>query len=141
VTTILTGIVVAAFAAFFPVDEIVDLTNIGTLFAFVLVCGGVLVLRLAEPERRRPFRVPAVWLTAPLGIACCAGLMAYLPAMAWVRFGVWLAAGIVLYACCVLGNGALQARGVPPARARALGGAAALAGLTALVVAIARWRG
>jgi APA family basic amino acid/polyamine antiporter len=97
VTTILTGCVVAAFAAWFPVDEIVDLTNIGTLFAFVLVACGVLVLRVAEPDRQRDFRAPWVWVTAPLAIGTCLLLMAYLPLATWVRFGVWLVVGLVFY--------------------------------------------
>ena len=97
VTTILTGAVVAAFAAVFPVDEIVDLTNIGTLFAFALVSGGVLVLRVAEPDRPRPFRAPLAWITASLGIASCLTLMLYLPAVTWLRFGIWLLAGLALY--------------------------------------------
>jgi basic amino acid/polyamine antiporter, APA family len=98
VTTLLTGFVVAAFAAWFPVDEIVDLTNIGTLFAFVIVACGVLVLRVVEPDRRREFRAPAVWLTAPLAIATCVLLMAFLPFVTWIRFGLWLAIGLALYA-------------------------------------------
>jgi APA family basic amino acid/polyamine antiporter len=98
VTTIVTGAVVAASAALFPVEEIVDLTNIGTLFAFAVVCGGVLVLRVLEPERPRPFRAPAVWVLAPLGIASCLALAWYLPRTAWIRFGVWLAVGLAFYA-------------------------------------------
>jgi APA family basic amino acid/polyamine antiporter len=97
VTTILTGLVVAAFAAWFPVDEIVDLTNIGTLFAFVLVACGVLVLRVVEPDRPRDFRAPCVWVTAPLAIATCILLMAYLPLVTWIRFGVWLVIGLAFY--------------------------------------------
>jgi APA family basic amino acid/polyamine antiporter len=103
VTTILTGVVVAVFAGFFPVDEIVDLTNIGTLFAFVLVSCGVLVLRVAEPERPRHFRAPLVWLTAPLAIATCILLMAYLPLVTWVRFAVWLAIGLTFYFARLIG--------------------------------------
>ena len=97
VTTILTGVVVAVFAAFFPVDEIVDLTNIGTLFAFVLVSCGVLILRVAEPARPRHFRAPLIWVTAPLAIATCILLMAYLPLRTWIRFAVWLAIGLAFY--------------------------------------------
>jgi len=97
VTTILTGVVVACFAAVFPVDEIVDLTNIGTLFAFALVSCGVLILRVAEPARPRPFRVPLVSLTVPLAVTSCLVLIAYLPVVTWIRFAVWLAVGLVLY--------------------------------------------
>ena len=67
--------------------EIYDLTNIGTLSAFALVCIGVLVLRVVEPERPRPFRVPLVWVIAPLGAAACAFIMVGLPPQAWERFG------------------------------------------------------
>jgi APA family basic amino acid/polyamine antiporter len=75
-----------------------DLTNIGTLFAFALVCAGVLVLRIVEPQRPRPFRVPAVWVVAPLGIAACLFVMAGLPYQAWERFAIWLVVGVVCYA-------------------------------------------
>ena len=77
--------------------ETYDLTNIGTLFAFALVCAGVLVLRVIEPDRPRPFRVPFVWVIAPLGVAACLFIMVGLPNQAWERFGIWLAIGIVLY--------------------------------------------
>ena len=97
VTTILTGVLVAACAAFTHIDEMVDLTNIGTLFAFALVCGGVLVLRWREPDRPRPFRVPLVPWVPLLGIASCAFLAAGLPAVTWIRFGGWLGIGLVLY--------------------------------------------
>ena len=70
--------------------ETYDLTNIGTLFAFALVCAGVLVLRVKEPDRPRPFRVPFVWVVAPLGIAACLFVMVGLPRQAWERFGIWL---------------------------------------------------
>jgi APA family basic amino acid/polyamine antiporter len=96
-TTLLTGIVVAVGSAFGDAAETYDLTNIGTLFAFALVCGGVLVLRVKEPNRPRPFKVPFVWMLAPLGIAACLFVMVGLPPQAWVRFLWWLAAGIILY--------------------------------------------
>ena len=97
VSTILTGIFVAIFAAVANIDEIVQLTNIGTLFAFVLVCIGILILRKREPDRRRTFRVPFVPLTPILGIAMCLMLMAGLPLLTWIRFILWLAAGLVIY--------------------------------------------
>jgi APA family basic amino acid/polyamine antiporter len=97
VTTILTGIFVAVFAAVANIDEIVQLTNIGTLFAFVLVCIGILILRHREPHRRRAFRVPLVPWTPLLGIAMCLVLMAGLPLVTWLRFLGWLAAGMVVY--------------------------------------------
>lgn len=97
VTTILTGIFVAFFAAIANIDEVVQLTNIGTLFAFVLVCIGILVLRVREPDRPRKFRVPFSPVTPILGIAMCVFLMARLPGLTWIRFGVWLLVGLVLY--------------------------------------------
>ncbi len=97
VTTILTGIFVAFFAAIANIDEIVQLTNIGTLFAFILVCIGIMILRVREPQRRRKFRVPFVPLTPILGIASCAILMAGLPLLTWIRFVLWLATGLIIY--------------------------------------------
>ena len=96
--TLFTGIVVAVASAIGDAAETYDLTNIGTLFAFALVCAGVLVLRVKEPERHRPFKVPFVWVIAPLGVAACLFIMVGLPYQAWERFGLWLVIGIVLYA-------------------------------------------
>jgi APA family basic amino acid/polyamine antiporter len=96
-TTLLTGLVVALAALVGDAAETYDLTNIGTLFAFALVCTGVLMLRITEPERPRPFRVPFVWLVAPLGAAACLFIMIGLPYQAWERFGIWLALGVLLY--------------------------------------------
>jgi APA family basic amino acid/polyamine antiporter len=98
VTTILTGVFVAFFAAFANINEVIELTNIGTLFAFVLVAVGVMVLRIREPERHRPFRTPAVWVVAPAAILSCGYLMLELPRITWERFGLWMAAGLVIYA-------------------------------------------
>lgn len=97
VTTILTGVAVAITAAFANIDEMVELTNIGTLFAFVLVCAGVIVLRYKDPERPRPFRCPWVPVVPALGIISCFLLMLGLPARTWLRFGLWLAAGLLIY--------------------------------------------
>jgi APA family basic amino acid/polyamine antiporter len=96
--TIWTGIIVAIGSSVLDDDETYDLTNIGTLFAFLVVCLGVLALRIKDPDRPRPFRVPAVWVVAPLGAAACIYVMKGLPTTAWVRFGVWMAAGLVVYA-------------------------------------------
>ncbi len=97
VTTIVTGVVVALGASALGRDEAYDLTNIGTLFAFLIVCLGVLALRVKEPNRPRPFRVPLVWFVAPLGALGCLYVMRGLPTAAWVRFGVWLVIGGALY--------------------------------------------
>jgi APA family basic amino acid/polyamine antiporter len=97
VTTTVTGVIVALAAMVGDAAETYDLTNIGTLFAFALVCAGVLVLRLKEPDRPRPFKVPFVWATAPLGILACLFVMAGLPYAAWERFGLWIVIGLVLY--------------------------------------------
>ena len=97
VGTIITGFFVATFAAFANIAEVVDLTNIGTLFAFVLVSAGVIFLRRTEPERPRPFRVPGVPYTPIISILACFYLMYQLPAITWIRFGIWLAIGLVFY--------------------------------------------
>jgi basic amino acid/polyamine antiporter, APA family len=97
ITTVITGLVVAIGSLVLDENEIYDLTNIGTLFAFAIVCVGVLVLRVKEPDRPRPFRVPGIWVVAILGAAACLFIMRGLPATAWERFGLWLAAGIILY--------------------------------------------
>ncbi|OGU44952.1 MAG: amino acid permease [Ignavibacteria bacterium GWC2_56_12] len=97
VTTIWTGVVVGVISAFANINEIVELTNIGTLFAFVLVCVGIIILRKTDPNRPRVFRTPFVPAVPLLGIAMCIYLMAGLPWVTWVRFGAWLAVGLVLY--------------------------------------------
>ena len=98
VTTILTGVFVAVFSAFVNINEAVELTNIGTLFAFVLVSIGVIVLRIREPERKRHFRVPGSPLTPLIAVGACGFLMFQLPMVTWVRFGIWLVIGLVIYA-------------------------------------------
>ena len=97
ITTLLTGLFVAAWSLIGDAAETYDLTNIGTLFAFVLVCIGVLILRHTDPDRPRPFRVPFVWPVTILGSLACLYVMRGLPRQAWERFGWWLAIGLVLY--------------------------------------------
>jgi APA family basic amino acid/polyamine antiporter len=96
-TTLLTGVFVALWALIGDAGETYDLTNIGTLFAFAIVCIGVLVLRYTQPERPRPFRVPFVWPVCLGGAAACVFVMRGLPRQAWERFGIWLAIGLALY--------------------------------------------
>src|SRR5262245_1174656 len=97
VTTWITGLVVALGALLADENEIYDLTNIGTLSAFAIVCVGVLVLRYTDPDRPRPFRVPFVWPVSVLGALACLYTMYGLPRTAWERFGIWLAIGAVFY--------------------------------------------
>jgi APA family basic amino acid/polyamine antiporter len=97
VTTIFTGVVVAVGALVAEENSIYDLTNIGTLAAFALVCVGVLVLRIREPNRKRPFRVPFVWLVTIGGAAACLFVMKGLPSRAWMMFGVWMVIGLLVY--------------------------------------------
>ena len=80
-----------------PIEEIAELTNIGTLFAFTLVCLGVWILRRVDPEQHRPFRTPWVPVVPILGVGFCVFLMARLPMVTWIRFFVWLAIGLVIY--------------------------------------------
>lgn len=98
VTTILTGVAVGGIAAFATVDEMVSLTNIGTLFAFILVCLGVIVLRHKDPHRARPFKVPlGPYLLPGLGAISCALLIYFLPEGSYWRFVGWLALGLAVY--------------------------------------------
>jgi len=97
ITTIATGIIVATAAAFTPIDVSSALCSIGTLFAFLIVCAGVIVLRYTRPDLQRPFRVPVFPVLPALGIVLCAYLMVSLPWSAWERFLVWLGVGLVIY--------------------------------------------
>ncbi len=97
ITTIWTGIIVGGVAMLTDIGSLSDLTNIGTLFAFVLVCIGVIVLRRTDASRTRPFRVPLVPLFPVLGVLMCIGLMFSLPLETWVRFFVWLIVGLLIY--------------------------------------------
>jgi APA family basic amino acid/polyamine antiporter len=114
ISTIVTGVVVATGALVMDENEIYDLTNIGTLAAFAIVCIGVLVLRIREPDRPRPFRVPFVWVVSLAGAGACLYIMSGLPAHAWERFGVWLVLGIVIYAFYGYRRSRLRADGAPP---------------------------
>ncbi len=95
--TILTGVAIAILAALIPIGEAADMTNIGTFFAFVLVCISVIVLRYTKPDHPRPFRLPFMPFVPILGTMACLGLMWQLPQLTWIRFGVWTVIGIVVY--------------------------------------------
>jgi APA family basic amino acid/polyamine antiporter len=97
ITTILTGGAVAVAGGLFPISDLGHMVSIGTLFAFILVCAGVWVLRHTRPDIHRPFRAPAIWLVAPLGMLSCFYLMYGLPLVTWLRLGVWMAIGMVIY--------------------------------------------
>jgi APA family basic amino acid/polyamine antiporter len=97
VITIITGIIVAIAAAFFPVGQLADYSNAGTLFAFAAVSLGVMILRFTDRNRPRPFRTPAVFIVAPLSILGCAVLFISLPKQAMGLFAVWAVIGLVFY--------------------------------------------
>jgi basic amino acid/polyamine antiporter, APA family len=96
-STILTGAFVASLAAFLPISILLFLVNMGTLFAFAVVCAAVLIMRRTHPEVERPFRVPFVPVVPVLGIASCLLLMLSLPSENWLRLFVWLGIGLVIY--------------------------------------------
>jgi amino acid transporter len=98
-STIITGVAVGGAAMFTSLNEMVDLTNIGTLFAFILVCMGTIMLRVKDPSRKRTFRVPGGIAIPILGIIGCIGLVYYLPPASWLRFAAWLDFGILIYVC------------------------------------------
>jgi basic amino acid/polyamine antiporter, APA family len=116
ITTILTGVVAAVLAGFFPIDLLGELVSIGTLFAFVVVSAGVLMLRYKRPELPRPFKTPLVPLVPALGILVCGYLMYGLPRDTWYRLIIWLAIGLVLY--FVYGKSHSRLAGDPGAGAR-----------------------
>ena len=99
VATILTGVLVGVCSTFTNIDEMVDLTNIGTLFAFILVCIGIAIMRFKDPGRARPFRVPFGPVLVPaLGVVSCGYLVWNLPHSSWWRFLGWLLVGLLIYA-------------------------------------------
>jgi len=97
VTTIITGVVVALASSVANINELVELTNIGTLFAFVLVAIGIIILRRTQPNVPRPFRTPWVPFVPLAAVGICVYLMFELPAKTWIRFFVWMLVGLVIY--------------------------------------------
>jgi APA family basic amino acid/polyamine antiporter len=96
-TQVFVGIFAGFFAGVFPIQLLGELVNIGTLLAFVLVCGGIIILRRTRPDLNRPFRTPLVPLVPILGMLSCLGLMATLPGDTWIRLIIWMALGLMIY--------------------------------------------
>ncbi|MDA8384547.1 MAG: amino acid permease [Betaproteobacteria bacterium] len=94
---VLCGVLIAVTAGLIPLGDLAELVNIGTLAAFVLVCLGVVMLRIRRPDMERPFKMPLSPLFPVLGALSCGALMAFLPALTWIRFVVWLALGAIIY--------------------------------------------
>ncbi len=94
---LISGVCMSITAGLTPIGHLAELVNIGTLAAFVLVCGGVIALRKTKPDMPRPFRLGFHPVIPVLGIVSCLYLMASLPASTWARFGIWMAVGMVIY--------------------------------------------
>ena len=113
ISSITVGLVVAVFASTIPLDKLGEMTSIGTLLAFIIVCAGVMVLRKRNPELPRPFRAPWMPVTGILGIVISLGLMLGLPMETWIRLFVWLAIELVIYFAYGKNHSRVQ-QGLPP---------------------------
>src|SRR5439155_7554531 len=122
-STIAIGCFVGVLAGLLPIDALLNLTNIGTLFAFTIVCGAVLIMRRTNPDAVRPFRCPFVPVVPVLGIGSCLLLMFSLPAANWLRLFAWLVIGLCIYFTygryhSILGKelrGEISTQGISPA--------------------------
>jgi APA family basic amino acid/polyamine antiporter len=113
----ITGGILCVLTAVAPMDWLFEMVNIGTLLAFMIVCGAVLLLRMRRPEAQRPFRCPVVYLVAPLGIAINLLMMLFLPVATWLRLVGWLIVGLIIYfgygyRHSLLGKGVLLETGI-----------------------------
>ncbi|MDI1353015.1 MAG: amino acid permease, partial [bacterium] len=102
------GILMATLSAFIPLNDLAELVNIGTLFAFIIVCAGVLYLRRTQPQMHRPFRTPGMPYVPILGILSCLYLIINLPMLTMIRFVVWMAIGLIVYFIYSRKNSMLQ---------------------------------
>jgi len=106
---VICGIIITLVAGFISLKHLVDLVNIGTLAAFVLVCCGVIMLRITKPDMPRPFKAPFGALFPVMGMLSCGALMGFLPAITWLRFVVWLVIGLIVYFAYSMNNSKLAA--------------------------------
>ena len=117
ISTMLTGGLIAVVAGFTPIHVLEDMVNIGTLMAFIIVCGAVMLLRIQRPEAERPFRTPLIWVVGPLGILVNLIMMLFLPPETWLRLVVWLVIGLCIYFFYGMSRSSVGRglRGLPPA--------------------------
>jgi APA family basic amino acid/polyamine antiporter len=116
ISTMITGSLMMVVAAFTPILKLEEMVNIGTLFAFVVVCAAVLILRIKRPEAHRPFRCPAANVVAPAGVLVNLTLMFFLPTETWGRLVIWLALGLIIYFTYGIRHSALRhGHPAPPA--------------------------